>query len=236
MALKFSTKPKRITRDKALELARQARKYYKHDNSRLPFSVYLEEKMDNPNSYRVLVGREVDPSEHYDKGVARYKLSRLPTSEEYNSSKEKPTQKQIEEYIYVNGNHKLQEHTKDALHQEFRNYYLDRWANNGGTLKEVKVIIYFKNKHGDTDVIYKDSLSDDMFVVLEQWLSVFEEEEELEGAVFGWVGEDGVTQEIADGTREFRIGQVQGVGDVNIKVGVNKYGEFINLENYMFQE
>lgn len=235
MALKFSTKPKRITRDKALELARQARKYYKHDNSRLPFSVYLEEKMDNPNSYRVLVGREVDPSEHYDKGVARYKLSRLPTSEEYNSSKEKPTQKQIEEYIYVNGNHKLQEHTKDALHQEFRNYYLDRWANNGIEQPDIPTRVVFKSRENDEeDVIYQGALSDDIFVALSQWFDELQEMEELKNVSAQVIGDNDIRNEVADGNRKFRIAILGGVGEVFVKVGYNKFGEEINLNNYIY--
>ena len=239
MALKFKSKPKRITRELARELARKAIAYYKDNKDEGSIMrVFLEYEKDNPNKYCIIVdkerGRRNIPEEIFRNGLVY-----LPTSEEYNNSKNKPTQKKLEDLIYYKGNQQLSQLHKTHLKLEFLEKYVRPWAMHGGEQPKVPVqILYVENSTesglGEVDDIYTGALSDDMFIIFDQWVQSIQEIPEYEGKSLNYISDDGVRNEIYDGAREFNIGNIYGVGDIVIKVGVNKYGGLINLNNYIY--
>lgn len=234
MALKFKSKPKRITRELARELARKTIAYYKanKDDGSI-MRVFLEYEIANPNKYRIIVDKERDRREIPEE-IFRNGLVYLPTSEEYNNSKNKPTQKNLEDLIYNKGNQQLSQLHKIGIKHELMNNYLHPWAVNGIDQPDIPTRVVFKSSENDEeDVIYQGALSDDIFVALSQWFDELQEMEELKDVSAQVIGDNDIRNEVADGNRKFRIAILGGVGEVFVKVGYNKFGNEINFENYI---
>lgn len=235
MALKFKSKPKRITRELARELARKAIAYYKvnKDDGSI-MRVFLEYEIANPNKYRIIVDKERNRREIPEE-IFRNGLVYLPTSEEYNLAKDKPTQKKLEDLIYYKGNQQLSQLHKIHLKLEFLENYIRPWAMHGVEQPDIPTRVVFKSSENDEeDVIYQGALSDDIFVALSQWFDELQEMEELKDVSAQVIGDNDIRSEIADGNRKFRIAILGGVGEVFVKVGYNKFGEEIDLNNYIY--
>ena len=234
MALKFKSKPIRITREEAKGLVRQAIAYYKNNKEDGSiFRVYLEYEVNNPRKNRIIVDKERD-RRHIPDEIFRNGLVYLPTSEEYNNSKNKPTQKNLEDLIYYKGNQQLSQLYKIGIKHELMNNYLHPWAINGIDQPDIPTRVVFKSSENDEeDVIYQGALSDDIFVDLSQWFDELQEMEELKDVSAQVIGDNDIRNEIADGNRKFRIAILGEVGEVFVKVGYNKFGNEINFENYI---
>lgn len=234
MALKFKSKPKRITRELARELARKAIAYYKaNKGDGNIMRVFLEYEIANPNKYRIIVDKERD-RRYIPEEIFRNGLVYLPTSEEYNLSKNKPTQKNLEDLIYNKGNQQLSQLHKINLRDEFLYNYVHKWTEKGIAQPDVPVKVVFRNKEGVEDVIYQGALADDIFVMLNEWYDSLENNEELEGVTLSKLDNNSIRREIHDGNRNLRVAMSNDLGEVWVGVGVNKYGEEIDLNNYIY--
>ena len=235
MALKFKSRPKRITRELARELARKSIAYYKvnKDDGNI-MRVFLEYEIANPNKYRIIFDKERNRREIPEE-IFRNGLVYLPTSEEYNLAKDKPTQKKLEDLIYYKGNQQLSQLHKIHLKLEFLENYIRPWAMNGVEQPDIPTRVVFKSRENDEeDVIYQGALSDDIFVALSQWFGELQEMEELKDVSAQVIGDNDIRNEVADGNRKFRIAILGGVGEVFVKVGYNKFGEEIDFNNYIY--
>lgn len=234
MALKFKSRPKRITRELARDLARKTIAYYKDnkDDGSI-MRVFLEYEVDNPNKYRIIVDKERD-RKHIPDEIFRNGLVYLPTSEEYNLSRNKPTQKNLEDLIYYKGNQQLSQLHKINLRDEFLYNYVHKWTEKREEQPDVPVKVAFINKEGVEDVIYKGALADDIFVKIDEWYDSLENNEELEGFTLSKLDKNSIIGEIHDGNRNFRVAMSNDLGEVWVGVGVNKYGELIDLNNYIY--
>ena len=234
MSLKFKSKPKRITRELARDLARKAIAYYKvnKDDGNI-MRVFLEYEIANPNKYRIIFDKERNRRDIPEE-IFRNGLVYLPTSEEYNLAKNKPTQKNLEDLIYYKGNQQLSYLHKISIKHELKNNYLHPWAINGIDQPDIPTRVVFKSSENEEeDVIYQGELSDDIFVALSQWFDELQEMEELKDVSAQVIGDIDIRNEIAEGNRKFRIAILGGVGEVFVKVGYNKFGNEINFENYI---
>lgn len=239
MVIRLTSKPARITRKQANSITKFLTKYYKtYTDDVMDLSLFVEEDY-HKGGYRFIPRATIGtPLTEQDKvNGSRDRILNLQSAYDYNNLAKKPTQKELEDYIYYEGNKRLTVKNKDLLEDELLNRYLIPWAQGGIQQRDVPVqLVYIKEgtlDYGEDDeVFYSSGLTDEIFTCLKDWMTKMVDDPKYKDIQFNYIGNRQVRRKVADGHLEFKIVDTNIGYVVMVRIGVDKYGQRINLENY----
>src|SRR5699024_8666661 len=103
------------------------------------------------------------------------------------------TQKELEDYIYYEGNKRLTVKNKDLLEDELLNRYLIPWAQGGIQQSDIPVqLVFIKEEtldYGEDDeVFYSSGLTDEIFTCLKDWMTKIVDDPKYKDIQFNYIG------------------------------------------------
>lgn len=220
MGIKLSVKKHKVTRDKALKLARSMRHALKTEGDK-EWGIYLVTEPKMVPNFLVIDKESALNSPFQIQEVLK------PADGEFYKLNGITTQKNFEDVIYGMVNQRLTENYTTNRRQEIIDNHLYPWAKEGVRSKDIEVHVYARLRdiedgtRSDT-TIYRGTLNDDLLVATHNWLN-----EELpiilgsdyDDVTVDYLGDDLISQEIADGFTDFYIAKIEGYGRIRIVLG-----------------